>query len=198
MHRLLIPIDFPRPGYGNFVADPLSIWIESTVGLRTEDGTGRLVRARPRSIAGKEGAAAELSALTGVTETQCSAAIQQGLLGATFAQPDTGFPTFAFRITSLSAVATRRTRRSSRNRVGTSLSRASSSSQAIAAPFCSHSSSAASAAGVLLGSNDGRCRKRPASLHAERLLDLQTDGTERRVFFMSSTDEACPPSRMRC
>jgi hypothetical protein len=52
--------------YQSFIADPLSIWIESTFGIRTESGSDRLVRAQPRSISGKGGAAQELSQLTGV------------------------------------------------------------------------------------------------------------------------------------
>ena len=55
----------PPTDYRSFVADPLSIWIESIFGLGTEEGTGRLVRARPRSITGKEGAAADLFATDG-------------------------------------------------------------------------------------------------------------------------------------
>ena len=97
--RLSDPDRQPPTDYLDFVADPLSIWIESTVGLRNEDGTGRLVRARPRSITGKNGVAADLSALTGVTEERCSAAIQEGLLGGYLCpNPETGFPAFAFRI----------------------------------------------------------------------------------------------------
>jgi len=44
-----------------FVADPLASWIESMFGLAEEPGSGRLVRARPRTIAGPDGAAGELA-----------------------------------------------------------------------------------------------------------------------------------------
>ena len=46
--RLSDPDRQPPTDYPGFISDPLSIWIESIVGLRNEDGTGRLVRARPR------------------------------------------------------------------------------------------------------------------------------------------------------
>jgi ATP-dependent helicase YprA (DUF1998 family) len=89
----------PPASYEEFVSDPLSIWIESTFGLRTEEETGRLVRALPRSIDGKQGAAEEVSKLTGVAEGRCAQAIRRGLLSGYDCQnPATGFPAFAFRI----------------------------------------------------------------------------------------------------
>jgi hypothetical protein len=53
----------PRPTFEDFVADPLSSWVESAFGLTEEPGSGRLVRATPRPITGGEGAAAELAQL---------------------------------------------------------------------------------------------------------------------------------------
>ena len=86
--------------YQSFIADPLSIWIESTFGIRTESGSDRLVRAQPRSISGKGGAAQELSQLTGIPEHQCTLALQAGLLGGyqCAPNPETGYPPFAFRL----------------------------------------------------------------------------------------------------
>lgn len=86
--------------YPDFVSDPLSIWIESTFGVERERQTGRLVRSRPRSLRGDDGAARELARLTGIGEERCAAAIQRWLLGAYAAErdPDTGFPIFAFRL----------------------------------------------------------------------------------------------------
>jgi len=86
--------------YASFVADPLSSWIETTFGLTTEASSGRLIRSKPRSISGEEGAARELSALTGVPESQCRAAIERQLLASYRCglNPDTGFPVFAFRL----------------------------------------------------------------------------------------------------
>lgn len=90
----------PPTQYQDFVHDPLSIWIESTFGIQTEAESGRLVRARPRSISGSDGAAADLSRLTGVAEPRCAEAIQEGLLaGYTCAPPpEERFPPFAFRL----------------------------------------------------------------------------------------------------
>ena len=89
----------PPDDYDAFVADPLSIWIESTFGLTAEPQTGRLRRATPISITGPEGAAIQLSHLTSVPEARCVEAIQKGLLaGYDVPDPETGFPTFAFRL----------------------------------------------------------------------------------------------------
>jgi ATP-dependent helicase YprA (DUF1998 family) len=51
--------DEPPQEYHHFINDPLSIWIESTFGIR-DDGHGRLVRQIPQSISGENGAAARL------------------------------------------------------------------------------------------------------------------------------------------
>ena len=85
--------------YGKFVEDPLSRWIESTFGITAEPGTGRLIRAVPRAVRGKEGGAKALSELTGIDEGRCARAIEaQLLVGYRVKQPDTGFPVFAFRL----------------------------------------------------------------------------------------------------
>ena len=90
----------PPTQYQNFIHDPLSIWIESTFGIQKEVDSGRLVRARPRSISGSDGVAADLSHLTGVDEARCAEAIQEGLLaGYTCTPPpEERFPPFAFRL----------------------------------------------------------------------------------------------------
>ena len=89
----------PAVGYDSFISDPLSIWIESTLGVRWSDESARLVRAKPRRIGGKDGAAEALSSATGVPRAQCEGAIKRALL-AGYATPDptTGFPVFAFRL----------------------------------------------------------------------------------------------------
>ncbi|MCK4389103.1 MAG: DUF1998 domain-containing protein [Desulfobacterales bacterium] len=88
------PSDFP-----NFIANPLSIWIEDTFGVTTEKESGRLIRTKPKSITGRDGAAKKLSELIEVDETRCIEAIQEGLLaGYQCSHPDTGFPAFAFRL----------------------------------------------------------------------------------------------------
>jgi len=90
----------PPTDYEDFVADPLSVWIESTFGVTTEEDIGRLVRTTPRSISGREGAAKRLVTLTGLPEERCAKAIQDGLLAGYSCQPDprTGRPPFAFRL----------------------------------------------------------------------------------------------------
>ena len=48
------------PGdYDMFAADPLTRWVESTIGVAEREG--RLVRAEPRTLSGDEGIAAELA-----------------------------------------------------------------------------------------------------------------------------------------
>lgn len=88
----------PAREFGSFVTDPLSIWLESTLGVRTENN--RLVRQKTRKVSGNDGAAAELSQLTGVAESECSTVIHQGLLGGYSVDPDpeTGAKPFAFRL----------------------------------------------------------------------------------------------------
>ncbi|KYC43235.1 hypothetical protein WA1_14165 [Scytonema hofmannii PCC 7110] len=79
--RIFTPTVTSSQDYQSFVTDPLSIWIESTFGVRTESNSSRLVRAQPRSLSGKEGAARDLSQLTGIEEHRCVEVLQAGLLG---------------------------------------------------------------------------------------------------------------------
>lgn len=95
--------DPPSKGDEAFRSDPLSRWIESTLGVRQHgsDPTGRprLVRTAPRPIRGPKGVANELAALTGVPEETCARLIRAQLLaGYGLHDPDTGFPIFAFRV----------------------------------------------------------------------------------------------------
>lgn len=89
----------PPVTFRDFIADPLSSWIESTFGV-VRDTSGRLRRRRPRSITGKDGAAVELSRLTGVGEDRAKRAIEEALLAGYTCErnPETGFPAFAFRL----------------------------------------------------------------------------------------------------
>lgn len=84
--------------YAAFISNPLSIWIEDTFGLREVDG--RLLRQKPRSIQGDDGAAKDLSQLTGVDENVCANIIQNWLLAGSQCEPNpnTGFVPFAFRL----------------------------------------------------------------------------------------------------
>jgi ATP-dependent helicase YprA (DUF1998 family) len=89
----------PPTDYESFIADPLSAWIESTLGVTSEAGSGRLVRVRPRTIGLPDGAAAELAQLTGLDVAPCERAVEEQLLaGGAVRHPDTGFPLFAFRL----------------------------------------------------------------------------------------------------
>ncbi len=90
----------PPTDYHGYVNDPLSVWIESKFGVRCEPGSQRLVRAQPQSIAGPEGAAADLSRLTGVPVDRCIQAIQDHLQASYLCEhePLTNRPPFAFRL----------------------------------------------------------------------------------------------------
>jgi ATP-dependent helicase YprA (DUF1998 family)/very-short-patch-repair endonuclease len=89
-----VPADFE-----SLKNDPLASWLESNLGLTTDAASGQLIRAKPRSITGSEGAAHQLSAETGVPEARCAEAITRLLMaGYGIANPETGLPTFAFRL----------------------------------------------------------------------------------------------------
>lgn len=84
--------------YDELINDPLASWIESNLGLRTDEQK-RLVRAKPRRMTGEDGTAPALSQLTGIPETACAAAIAGALLsGYDTINIQTGMPAFAFRL----------------------------------------------------------------------------------------------------
>jgi len=66
--------------YDDFIHHPLASWIESRLGLRTDNDSGRLVRALPKSLTGNDGAGHELCVLTGLPEEICVRALQAILL----------------------------------------------------------------------------------------------------------------------
>jgi ATP-dependent helicase YprA (DUF1998 family)/very-short-patch-repair endonuclease len=81
--------------YATFIDDPLSSWIESKFGV-SADESGRLTRNLPISI---PAAARDLSGQTDIAESACASAIRSALMtGFEIKHPDTGFPTFAFRL----------------------------------------------------------------------------------------------------
>ena len=89
------------PGDGDsaaFLADPLSAWIESTLGLREESGTGRLVRCSPSPLTGERGAAAALAGLTGLDQEHCDNQLRQALLAGYRCRDENDRPLFAFRL----------------------------------------------------------------------------------------------------
>lgn len=92
--KLLPPDDFEE-----FHCDPLSSWIESTFGVRRENGTDRLVRQSPQALRGEQGAALKLARMTGTNAKLAESAIERYLYGGTNCkQPENDFPVFAFRL----------------------------------------------------------------------------------------------------
>lgn len=84
--------------FDEFIADPLSRWIESTFGLTSDPDTGDLVRADPKQISAEAG---RLSALTGVgTDVDARRAIEAQLMaGNSIPRPDNAnYRVFAFRM----------------------------------------------------------------------------------------------------
>lgn len=81
-----------------FRDDPLSQWIETTLGLAPEPTTGRLVRSPPRPLLGRDGAAALLAATVGLPEATCGDAIRDALLAGYRFKDEHGRPVFAFRL----------------------------------------------------------------------------------------------------
>jgi len=87
--------DSPK-NYDDFLRHPLAAWIEGTVGLTEEPGTGGLIRAKPRQL--KE-VAEELARLTNSDLDLCKQAVAETLLaGYQIRDPKTDVPVFAFRL----------------------------------------------------------------------------------------------------
>lgn len=85
--------------YEILAADPLSSWIESTVGLDREQSTGILIRNTPRPISGSGGIAELLSSSTGVESETAEKAIRLRLeFGAKVHHSQSNKPLFAFRL----------------------------------------------------------------------------------------------------
>jgi ATP-dependent helicase YprA (DUF1998 family)/very-short-patch-repair endonuclease len=96
LHPELCPHD-----YVHLREYPLASWIESTLGVRTENTTGRLRRQRPRAVSGAYGVAEELAALVQVKPHLANEAIRRCLMaGSSDAarDPQSGMPLFAFRL----------------------------------------------------------------------------------------------------
>lgn len=86
--------------FHGFANDPLACWIESTFGVRMDSDGSRLVRVSPRRIGGDDGAAAELSAVTGADVDRCAKAIRETLQAGFTCErdPQSNRPPFAFRL----------------------------------------------------------------------------------------------------
>ena len=86
----------PPTTYDEFLADPLSSWIESTFGVVRAAAEDRLVRAVPQTI---EAAAEKLAADTGAAAGPAAGLITAQLMaGYEKARNDNGQPAFAFRL----------------------------------------------------------------------------------------------------
>jgi ATP-dependent helicase YprA (DUF1998 family)/very-short-patch-repair endonuclease len=89
----------PPNSFEQLIKDPLACWIETTHGVRLDPTGTRLVRARPKSLSGKEGSAMDLSILTQIPEHICQEAISKTLMkGFETLNPTTQMPSFAFRL----------------------------------------------------------------------------------------------------
>lgn len=90
----------PPADYESFRVHPLSSWIETTFGVQTEDGTGRLIRQLPRRLRGDDSAASELAETTGVSADRTFELLQKFLLkGSELRRSESSrFPIFAFRL----------------------------------------------------------------------------------------------------
>lgn len=90
----------PPETYDEFRLHPLSSWIETTFGVKTEEGTVNLVRQTPRRLQGKGSASEELARLTSTDPSQCHSVIRRFLLRGSELRPNESsrFPIFAFRL----------------------------------------------------------------------------------------------------
>lgn len=95
----------PPEDYDEFRIHPLASWIESTFGVREENGTKRLIRQAPRRLQGdvienQKSAASELAELTGADPDRCAAVLRRFLLNGTKVRrrESSRFPIFAFRL----------------------------------------------------------------------------------------------------
>lgn len=88
----------PPASLDDFLADPLSSWIESTLGIRSEDESDRLVRQKPMALTDDEGAAARLAEATGLSPVRCETALREALLAGYGHRDRRNRPLFAFRL----------------------------------------------------------------------------------------------------
>lgn len=99
--REAIDADAPPPeDYEAFRVHPLASWIESTFGVRAEEGSGRLVRQAPRRLQGVGSASEELAGLTATDRSRCATVLRQFLLMGSELRRNASsrFPIFAFRL----------------------------------------------------------------------------------------------------
>jgi ATP-dependent helicase YprA (DUF1998 family) len=85
-------------GFDGAAQRPLSAWVETTFGIQTEPGTGRLVRAEPKRLRGDECAGPALAHLLGLDSREVTQAIERFLLRAGDLRDANDRPLFAFRL----------------------------------------------------------------------------------------------------
>ncbi len=153
--------------------------------------------ANPSRSPDDDGAARDLSRLTGLPEDRCVEAIQQGLLaGYSCKNPETGFPAFAFRLHQfISRGDTVYASLRDRETAATSPSTASSSSRERIRRFCFPWSSAASAARSTTASGEAHGRRRRSRVFEPReLSDRSSEDDDRAPAFSTSTQtDPWPP-----
>ena len=99
--RRTIETDTPPPEtYEAFCIHPLASWIESTFGVRGEEGTNRLVRQSPRRLQGEDSATEELARLTSTDPSRCASVLRRFLLKGSELRRSASsrFPIFPFRL----------------------------------------------------------------------------------------------------
>lgn len=99
--RDTVATDAPSPeDYEAYSRHPMASWIESTFGVRAEDGGGRLIRQNPRAIQGPRSAAEELALLTSSDPAHCASVLRRFLVkGSELRRNESSrFPIFAFRL----------------------------------------------------------------------------------------------------
>lgn len=90
----------PPTTYEDFRIAPLSAFIESTFGVRSEPETGWLIRQAPRQLRGANSAARDLANLTGASDDRAARVLEKYLLrGSNLrANSSSRFPIFPFRL----------------------------------------------------------------------------------------------------
>ncbi|HOE32774.1 MAG TPA: DEAD/DEAH box helicase [Smithellaceae bacterium] len=90
----------PPADYESFIKHPLASWIESTFGIKTAEGSDRLLRQLPRRLEGNDSTAEELAGLTSTDEQRCAEILRRYLLQGSYLKASTSsrFPVFAFRL----------------------------------------------------------------------------------------------------
>lgn len=86
--------------WDEFIGDPLTAWIEWTLGLDRHATTHDLIRARPRGLTGDDGLGKALAVATGASVEHCTERLKQALLNGftRIKDPASKGPAFAFRL----------------------------------------------------------------------------------------------------